>query len=529
MRPLIWAFGRALSPLVRRFYAALDHPQVAQQAVQADLCDRLMASDYGKAHHIRSVEDWDQLPIVDYDDLQPWITRQIHHPHDAILTPDPILFWENTSGSRGSAKTIPYTRSLRQSFSHLFCIWAYDLIQNGPSLSTGKVYFCVSPHLAEAQPPSPSPLTQPAVSAQVNPSLQNDSDYLDQWLQWVLSPFLVTVPQMGRIHSAAKFKDALCLRLLAEERLEIISVWSPSFLTVQMAHIQHHRARFLQALGTRMNSRRRDALMSDEIAWTDVWPHLKLISCWDSVAAAEQANTVRSHFPGVYVQGKGLLATEAPMTVPLIAAHLGDVQGGNAQGYVPLLNEVFFEFEAPDDEQGHIYRLHELEVGQPYSIIISQKGGLYRYRVGDRIRVTHTHRNTPCLEFLGRSQWVSDLVGEKLNIDFVTTILAELPLENASFKSLVPIIHPHPHYLLLLDRAPEPQTAIAHQLETALCRAYHYHHARLLGQLAPAQVAIAPDIVERVTQHRLQTGQYWGDMKFSRLETKAWNENWLKP
>lgn len=40
-------------------------------------------------------------------------------------------------------------------------------------------------------------------------------------------------------------------------------------------------------------------------------------------------------FPNVFVQGKGLLATEAPMTIPLIEAN----------GYVPVLDEVFLNLK----------------------------------------------------------------------------------------------------------------------------------------------------------------------------------------
>lgn len=534
MRAVIWAFGKGLTPVIRRFHDALDHPQGAQQAVQKELCDRLIASEYGKTHRIRHLEDWERLPIVDYEDVQPWISRQLAHPSDAILTPEPILFSEKTSGSRGAAKHIPYTRSLRQSFSHLFCIWAQDLIQHGPGFSTGKVYVCVSPKLAEAQPSiSPSP--------EIASSLQDDSDYLDQWLQWVLRPFLVTVPHIGRIRSAEEFKDALCLTLLAEERLEIISVWSPSFLMVQLAHIEQHRERFLDVLGDRLPPHRRDALKTalatSPIPWTTVWPHLKLISCWDSAAAADQADSVRSPFPGVYVQGKGLLATEAPMTVPLIQAQQSEaqqkiqqseLQKGNDQGHVPLLDEVFFEFEdMTSGGDGTIRRLHDLEIGTEYGVIISQKGGLYRYRMGDRIRVTHRYRNTPCLAFVGRSQSVSDLVGEKLNSDFVADVLGDVSLANASFKSLVPVMHPYPHYLLLLDWAADSEEAIAHQIETLLCRAHHYHHARLLGQLGPAQVAIAPNMAERITHYHLRHSKSWGDVKYPVLETHPWQTNWL--
>ena len=207
------------------------------------------------------------------------------------------------------------------------------------------------------------------------------------------------------------------------------------------------------------------------------------------------------------------------MTVPLTKAQYNCVQG-----YLPLIDEVFFEFEEiKPDASRKIYLLHELEEGVEYHLIVSQKGGLYRYRMGDRVRVTRTYRNTPCLEFLGRSHAISDMVGEKLNSDFVAVVLDELPLGDASFKSLVPVLQPQPHYVLLLDRATQSADAIAHHLEAYLCSAHHYHHARLLGQLSSVQVIVVSDIAERVTQHHIQNGQCWGDLKHSRLETKAWD------
>lgn len=495
MRPVIQTFGYLLSPRVRGFHQALDRPQMAQRRIQTTLCDRLVASEYGRSHNIQSLADWSRLPVVDYDEIRDWIQQQIDQPKAPILTPEPVLFWEKTSGSRGAAKRIPYTRSLRQSFSQLFCVWAHDLIRRGPSFSTGKLYFCVSPKLAETQRPVPID------------ALQDDSDYLDPWLQRLLSPFWVSLPQLRQLRTAAQFKEALCLRLLSEEQLEIVSIWSPSFWTVQLDYIRAHRDRLRTQLGDRLSANRAQALMQPEIDWTAVWPQLKLISCWDSAAAADPADGLRSQFPGVMVQGKGLLATEAPMTVPLIEA------GGD----LPLLTEVFFEFE---EEGGDLRLLHELETGKDYGIILSQKGGLYRYRMGDRVRVTHRYRETPCLQFVGRSHSVSDLVGEKLHEAFVGQVLASLHLTRAHFKSLVPVWTPQPHYVLLLDQADESEGAIARRLDAALCEAHHYHHARLLGQLAPAQVCVESTIAERLAQHRIRQGQTWGDLKYATLETR---------
>ncbi|HLO48055.1 MAG TPA: GH3 auxin-responsive promoter family protein, partial [Kamptonema sp.] len=232
-------------------------------------------------------------------------------------------------------------------------------------------------------------------------------------------------------------------------------------------------------------------------------------SCWDAANSADGAQGLRSQFPDVLVQGKGLLATEAPMTIPLIEAN----------GYVPVLDEVFFEFE---DEKGSLHKLHELSIGKDYTIILSQKGGLYRYRIGDRIRVMNMYRQTPCLEFLGRYETTSDLVGEKLEENFVRHILERLNLDDTCFKSLVPVADP-PHYILLLDRAKETPETLAQHLDCALSESTQYKRARLLDQLAPPQVFISPKIPELLALHRTRTGSIWGGIKYPLLATSPIN------
>ncbi len=506
MRLLIKGFGLLLAPIAWRFDRALQNPQVVQAKVQQQLVDRLIQSEYGQSLDVKSYADWDQLPIVTYDDL----------PSFDQLTSEPILFYERTSGSRGAVKRIPYTKSLRRSFSQMFCVWAYDLIQHVP-FTTGKGYFCVSPKLGVISEfivdrVNYDPPKSPFLRGTLNPfpvppflrgargdrdcrnkrqsnALQTDADYLDRWLTWLLSPFLVTLPNAQTLQDPEEFKYKLSLRLLQEEKLEIISIWNPSFLKVILDYISANRS----TLQSQLPTNRSQLLNQPEILWQQVWPHLKLISCWDAAGAVDQANSLRSLFPHVLIQGKGLLATEAPLTIPLFAA----------PGCVPVLDEVFFEFE---DGAEKIWRLHELQVGLEYQLIISQKGGLYRYRMGDRVRVTHYYHQTPCLEFLGRSGGVSDMVGEKLNPDFVRDVLQELQLAGG-FKTLVPVRDPA-HYVLLLDGELD-----AAELDKQLCRSYHYAQARSLGQLQAAQVISRSDMAEIWVKMRMQNGARWGDVK----------------
>jgi GH3 auxin-responsive promoter len=477
-------FGQLLAPSSRRFQKALLNPQTAQQKVQVSIVQRLIQSEYGKCLGIKSVADWLQIPIVEYHDLENWIHLQ--PSKNPLLTPEPIIFYEKTSGSRSAAKLIPYTKSLRSSFNQMFCVWAYDLIAHGPRFSTGKIYFCISPQFGDVD----------------LVGLQDDSEYLDGWLRWLLSPFFV-FPGSNRWRDAEEFKKRLSQALLVAENLEIISIWSPSFLRIILDYIQTHQQQLSLELANRISPSRTQLLLQPEIPWMRLWSQLKLISCWDSANAADSASLLRSLFPQVLIQGKGLLATEAPMTIPLIAA----------KGCVPVLDEVFFEFE---DEAGKIFYLHEIAIGGVYEVILSQKGGLYRYRIGDRVRVTHFYLKTPCLEFIGRKAMISDLVGEKLHSEFVRDAVKSLNLQETSFQSLVPIKSPE-HYVLLLDRVDKFQ-AIAQQLDDALQESPHYRQARLLGQLQPVRLLVSSQIPEILTMYKMQSGK-WGDLKHEILVT----------
>ena len=479
--------------VARSFQRALHHPQQVQQAVKQSLIQALKHTAYGQQYGINSLDDWSRLPIVNYTELVPWIERQ--QLGENALTTEPILFYERTSGSCGPVKWIPYTRSLRRSFNHLFCVWAADLLQHGPRFTTGKLYFCFSPQLTD------TPWRQSI-------TVQDDSDYLDLWLQWLLKPFLVMPSGLKSPQTPAQFRQGLAIALLKSPRLEIISIWSPSFLTVQLDYIQSNQQQLYDILHREIGRDRAALLLQSPIDWTALWPDLKLISCWDRVNAADSAQGLRNHFPGVFVQGKGLLATEAPLTVPLISA----------QGCVPLINQVLFEFE---DASGHIYSLDQIKLNEPYNLIISQFGGLYRYRLGDQVQATHIYQETPCLEFLGRLDTTSDLVGKKLTEQWVSKVLAKLSLNGANFRCLIPQSQPMFHYILLLDMLdPTIDTVkLAQTLDRLLSEAFHYQQARLLGQLAPAAVLIDAELCQNLMNKEMRDHGILGGVKYRILLT----------
>jgi hypothetical protein len=477
---------------------AMEEPQAAQASLREELSTSLAATQYGSHLEFRQSQDWDKLPVVDYSDLEPWIVRQ-RATHDAVLTPEPVLFFEKTSGSSGPAKFIPYTPGLKRSFGNLFQAWVHDAIAHGPAFRTGKLYFCISPRLQAPEQ------TQQGVQV----GLENDSEYLPRWIQWFLRPFWVGPPDLGKEHDAQRFLTRLAEALLTEPELEILSIWNPSFLRVLFDHIESHLDVLLPKLHGRLSAPRRRRLERWPQDLPGFWPELKLISCWNKGEAAHQARYLGKLFPGVLLQGKGLLATEAPLTLPLIEAN----------AFVPLPHEVLYEFE---DSEGQLHPLHALKNEEEYLLVISQRGGLTRYRLGDRVRVTGRFLGCPTLDFLGRSGGISDLVGEKLHPEFVTTCLDQLHLPKSFYHTLIPSQEPLPHYLLLLDSLSEASISdLAERLDQLLGQAHHYQQARLLGQLAAPQVAIHPHAANLIMTEDQEAGIQLGDQKHRDLRCRT--------
>jgi hypothetical protein len=238
------------------------------------------------------------------------------------------------------------------------------------------------------------------------------------------------------------------------------------------------------------------------------------VSCWGDGHAALHLAELRRRLPGVEIQPKGLLATEACVTLPFAGA-------------TPLaVRSHFFEFLAGE----RAWLAHELEPGGIYSVVVTTGGGLYRYRLEDRVRVAGFVGRTPSLRFLGKEDHVSDLCGEKLNEGFVADVLRGLFDTiglSPRFALLAPELSPAPPaYALYVELDAEPPPTLAAVLEQRLQASPDYRCCAALGQLAPACVVrIGVDAFPRYLQRLGERGQRLGDVKALALSPlSGWSE-----
>src|SRR5436190_7064862 len=144
-RTLIPMMGRRAA---RAFEEATFHPSKAQQRVLAEIIEGNRMTAYGRAHgfaDVKTIAQWrKQVPVVDYEDLRPWVDRAAAGEECVLTAEVPILF-ARTSGTAGEPKLIPVTRSCRRDHESQNRTWFFHAGRDHRSIWDRRMVSLVSP------------------------------------------------------------------------------------------------------------------------------------------------------------------------------------------------------------------------------------------------------------------------------------------------------------------------------------------------------------------------------------------------
>jgi hypothetical protein len=480
------------------FRARLVQAARVQEQLLLDLAHRHARCEYGRRHDFASVAsaaDWaNRVPIVRHEDLGADLARMAQGEPEVLLS-GPVLAFEETGGSSGGSRLIPYTERSLAAFRRGITAWLDDLYAD-EALARGTAYWSISPAgRARRVTPGGIPI-----------GLESDLGYLGPELAAEIAAGLCVPAEVAGIADLPRWRLATCIHLASDERLALISVWSPTFLLQLLDFMAEHARTIAGHIPDPARAAHVERVLSQPSPdYPRLWPALRLVSCWTHGSSKAFARRLSQRLPGVEMQGKGLLATEALVSLPLreTAAPVLAIESS----YVELL-----------DDSGRSRPATSAEIGGEYQVLISNESGLYRYAIGDRVRVQGFAGAAPLLEFLGRAGLTSDLVGEKLDEAFVARALSALGLE---FAALAPEAD---GYALLLDEravSREAAPAIARRCDESLRANPQYSYARDLGQLAPVRVARCRNPLGLYLAWRVGKGQRLGDIKPPALITDS--------
>ncbi|EEF61888.1 GH3 auxin-responsive promoter [Pedosphaera parvula Ellin514] len=441
-----------------------------------------MHTAFGKAHGFQDIQSYtdfaEKVPLTDYDALLPWIDR-IRQGEQCVLTNEPVTHLVPTSGTTGARKLIPFTKGLQREFNAAIGPWLIDLQSQAPGLLGGPAYWSITPAIRPKQ----------AETSVVPIGFEADTAYLGGIRKKLVDAVMAVGSWVQHADSIEAFRYITLLALLRCPELRLISIWHPSFLSLLLdglpsqwetllTDLEQGTCKYAEALPPEMRracfshplpKHARDLRRTNPLCPREIWPKLCVISCWANGASELAAKELGKRFPGLLLQPKGLIASEAFVTLPF-------------GSYQPLaIHSHFFEFI---DADGRILLVDTLKEGETYEVVVTTAGGLWRYRLGDRVQVSGFVGKTPSLRFLGRSGNISDRFGEKLSEAFVAQAIHECFDEHTlpRFVLLAPEEDAHGcRYTIYVEGV--IQTNQVEKLEHLLRQNPHYAYCRDLGQL----------------------------------------------
>ena len=542
----------------RKWKRATHNVSATQHAVLKRIVASNVDSEFGREHHfaeIDSIESYQRsVPIRSYEEFEPYIQR-IAEGCPRVLTSEQVRQFALTSGSTQAAKLVPYTKALVSEFQEGIDPWVYYLFRSFPRMLLGKAYWSVTP-IGERKSHTIGGIAI---------GFDDEQQYFSPLTRWVLNSTMVVPSQLAQLRDMETFRYVTLRLLLQEKSLSWVSVWNPSFLTLLLdplpawfsqltADIRHGILSVASEIELplrnvilpfcKRNPDRAQELESLYAAWQRkpftkpdlsgrtlyeaIWPHMQLISCWAHGNAAHALPHLTAYFPRAAIQPKGLLATEAFISFPFRE----DVSA------LSLLSHLF-EFEEVDEAAPAIKLAHELQARRRYSVVVTTGGGFYRYRLNDLIEVAGFYHQCPLIRFVGRQTKVVDICGEKLNEEYVRTVVADILKEhklNVAFWMMAPewSSEARPFYTLFMQFDAEAQmterqlASVAHEIDEALQESYHYGYCRRLGQLDSCRLfVIAPhsDTFHTYLAVCTELGQRLGDIKPAALHAyQKWSQ-----
>lgn len=492
----------------RKFVTATGRAVAVQERALLDKIRRNADSDFGRDYRfdtIRSPADFARaIPILRYEDHKPYIEQVKAGKLEAMFGgSQQVHMFAMSSGTTAEPKYIPVTDHFLNEYRAGWNAWGIKAILDHPGSILRRIVQ-VSSRMDESRTPSGIPcgaITGLMASTQKR----------------LVRKYYVSPPCIAEIDEAAA-KYYTIMRLAVPADVSFVCTASPATQLKLARTADEHREQLIrdvhdgtlwddlpvsghvrEILKPRMLPNHAAAKDLETIVHRtgrllprDYW-NLGFLANWTGGTMGLYLPELPEYFGDVPVRDVGLLASEGRVSIP--------VEDGTPAGILDVTGS-YFEFvprDRIDDTNPPAMPCHRLDVGQEYFVLMTTSSGLYRYDLGDLVRVVGYAGQSPIIEFLNKGAHVSSLAGEKLTehqvILAVERVAAQmaLPLTNC-------ILAPHwdrpPHYVLHVPRPagiPLQTERLAAVMETAL-QAVNVEYAgkRHSERLGPVRVNVVP-------------------------------------
>ncbi|WOL20497.1 jasmonic acid-amido synthetase JAR1-like isoform X1 [Canna indica] len=496
------------------------------------------------------------IPLATHSDLEPYIQRIIDGDTSPILTGKPITSVSLSSGTtQGKRKYLPFNDELVESTMQIYRT-SYAFRNREYPIGNGKALQFI---YGSKQVKTKGGLIATTATTNVYSSEQFKRTMKDIQSQCSSPDEVIFGPD---------FQQSLYCHLLCG----LIHSVEVQFIFSTFAHSIVHAFRTFEQVWEEICTDIREGVLSSRITVPSIRAAVsKLLVPNPSLADSIYNKCVKlSNWYGVipelwpnakYVYGIMTGSMEPYLkklrhyagNLPLMSADYGSSEGwigANVNPSLPpelatfavLPNIGYFEFiplEKPEGQElenspssihymeAEPIGLTEVEVGNEYEIIITNFAGLYRYRLGDVVRVTGFNNSTPELQFICRRSLMLSINIDKntekdlqLAVEEASKLLAEEKTEVVDFTSHVDTSTDPGHYVIFWELSGDTMEDILSSCCNCLDLSFAdagYVSSRRVGAIGPVELRIVRNgTFEKILDHYLGLGAALSQFKTPR-------------
>ncbi|GAA0162314.1 hypothetical protein LIER_18431 [Lithospermum erythrorhizon] len=425
-----------------------------QQKVLAEILSQNAQTEYLKLFELCGATDREtfkaKVPVIAYEDVQPYIQRIANGDRSPILCAKPISEFLTSSGtSAGERKLMPTIEDELPRRQKLYSLLSAVMNLHVPGLDKGKgLYFLFVK--AETQTPG-GLLARPVLTSYYKSDIFKTRPY-DPYLDYTSPNEAILCPDSYQ----SMYTQMLCGLIMRDEVLRVGAVFASGLLRA-IRFLQLNWRQLAEDISTGalnpeitdpslINCMSRILKPDKDLArfitkecegdkWegiiTRIWPKTKYIDVIVTGAMAQYIPLI-----DLYSGGLPKPCTMYASSECYFGLNMNPICDPSEVSYTIMPNMGYFEFLPHDpqnpvqlsrDSPPRLIDMANVEKGKEYELIITTYAGLCRYRVGDILQVTGFYNSAPQFKFIRRKNVL-------LSIDADKTDESELQkaVENAS-------------------------------------------------------------------------------------------------
>ena len=394
-------------------------------------------TEYGKKHKfykIHTIEDYkNNVDLSNYSDFETYILRECKGEKN-ILTKEDVEYFGHSSGTTGSQKILPVTKTSRNIALKLNGILCqkllYDSLKENWTYGKGAMIVDMvseekskeNTYIASASSAGMSKIK--GISSYVWTSPKEVMEMNDKDTAFYLH-VLFALKEKDLMYIGSLFISSILdfFRFIEKNHVQLVKDLRNGTVSDKLKITPEVRLILNKKLGKspkRADEIEKEFNLGFKGIAKRIWKKIIYIACVTGANFNNYNDIVKYYTDNLPICSIAYAATEGFIGVNPYCDKIE---------YVIVPDSCFYEFiklKDIDNNNPKTYLINELHIDEAYEIVLTTVNGLYRYRLGDIVKVTGFYNNTPKIQFLFRKNMLLNMVSEKTTENHVNSALLKV-------------------------------------------------------------------------------------------------------